>query len=90
VSKILTLNKMGMYFENTTDEEDIQYIQQLLDNHEAQIHNGKIYQNENVLWEVCDQGKLTPWGIGVFTQHGVAYICGQLITEGRYSSSLGP
>lgn len=50
---------MGIYFDTTTDKEDWNYIQKLINNGEAQYKDNKIYRilNEDnrteILWENC-------------------------------------
>lgn len=52
---------MGIYItEPSTNEEDIKFIQELIENNEAYIKDNKIYKkktefsDEQVLWETCD------------------------------------
>jgi cysteinyl-tRNA synthetase len=55
---------MGIYItQPSSDEEDIQFIQELISNGKAYISNGKIYHQsedpedpDTILWETCDKG----------------------------------
>ena len=90
---------MGIYFDSTTDQEDIDYIAKLIDSGKAYYKNNKIYydveEETKILWENCEPDAkknylgepkplLTPWGIGRLTSEGCTYIYSQLMKENRY------
>jgi hypothetical protein len=94
---------MGIYYNSTTNEEDINYIQKLIDSENGYIKDGCIYWKcyggkDMLLWETCkldtpsvyfgEQEPInTPWGLGKLTKNGTSYIFMQLAKEGRSSST---
>ena len=79
--------EMGIYFDNTTDKEDANYIIQGIKDKEI---TEDFYWSEDLVWVADpDHGVVIINGVkGNLTSRGVAYIMQCLFKEGRISTSL--
>jgi len=88
---------MGIYFDNTTPEEDAEIILNLVKKGEAYHKEDKIYHTKHnyVLWKkqdhvdnVWDQFVIFEnYGKGILTSHGIDAIRSKLMREGRFSTT---
>lgn len=94
---------MGIYYDSTTDEEDIIYIKTLIANNEVYVKDNKIYwkcyDSDELIWEQCELNSpetfpgepnpiQTPWGIGRWTCSGYSCLMVGLMKAGKSSNTL--
>lgn len=93
---------MGIYFDNTTPEEDARIILKLIQKGDAYYKDGFIYRNDPddnyILWkrqEHVDSNSIIQdkfiifeeYGKGILTTHGVDSIYSELMRKGKFSTT---
>lgn len=93
---------MGLYFDDTTPEEDAQIILKLIQKGDAYYKDGFIYKNDDdnnvILWkrqDYLDSNENTwkefvifeEYGRGILSTHGVDAIYSELMRQGRFKTT---